>query len=382
MSVASIKSLVDSASAWTGPKHEGAGPRELDLGALSRTHPMQPEFLLPDMIPQGEITLLGGNGGTGKSWIALMLAVCIAMGLPFFGIPCKRRRSAYVSFEDCEAVLHWRLSRICYALNIEMDTLVRWLRIFDGASAPDSWFSRGEYGDVGLTAQFESMRQRLNDAQFIVIDGSSDTFAGNENDRAMVKAFLRGLRTMTPPDGALLLLAHVDKNSARVGAASLGFSGSTGWNNGVRARLFLYAETSGDEDDGAPTGNVRLEVRKSNLGAVGAGLTLRYDPDYNIFIRMDSPPQKGEKADEAEGVLKVLRLAYDAGNPIPAATGGSRTAHKVAGSYDELPATLKGKAARGRFNALIERLRTSGRVTVEAFTKGNRHRIEVLRAAF
>lgn len=381
MSVAAINSLVDSASAWNDPKHEGAGPRELNLSVLARTQPMQPEFLLQDMIPQGEITLLGGNGGTGKSWIALMLAVCIAMGLPFFGIPCKRRRSAYVSFEDCEAVLHWRLSRICYALNIEMSSLIRWLQLFDGASSPDSWFTRGEHGEVGLTPQFELMRQRLNDAQFIVVDGSSDTYAGNENDRAMVKAFLRGLRTMIPPEGALLLLAHVDKNSAKVGASSLGFSGSTGWNNGVRARLFLFPETTGD-DDSAPTGNVRLEVRKSNLGAVGAGLTLRYDPDSNVFKRVDSLLQKGERVDELEGVLKVLRLAYDAGNPIPAATAGSRTAHKVAGSYDEFPSTLSGKAGRGRFNALIERLRASGRVKVELVTKTTRHKAEVLRVVY
>jgi RecA-family ATPase len=44
--------------------------------------------------------------------------VCIALGIPFFGIETARRRVFYLSCEDRESVLHWRLAHICSYLGV------------------------------------------------------------------------------------------------------------------------------------------------------------------------------------------------------------------------------------------------------------------------
>lgn len=359
-------------------------PRLLDLAALAERDPEPPRFIVPDWLPAGEVTLLAAHGGTGKSAMALRLAACLASGRDFYGLRLEQRAVDFVSFEDREEVLHWRLHRTCKVLGVEIGSFAGRLRVFDGTRCLSSWFSRGEYGETGPTAAFHDIAERIGGpGRVVIVDGSSDTFAGNENDRAQVKAFIRLLRRLIASDGALLLLAHVDKTAARAGADSLGFSGSTGWNNSVRCRWFMYSEA---DEGGTETGNLVLDVRKSNLGPSGARMVLRFDEAAGTFERIDSeqPPQRGrpfQRADEADAIVATIRRAWAAGDPIPAAASGQRTAHSVCEARDDFPASLKGRGAgRRRFYRALEELRAVGAVRVEAQRRANRHVVEVLYA--
>jgi hypothetical protein len=363
------------------PRAAGAdAPVEVDLVQLAESQPRPPEFIVPEWLPAGEVTLLAADGGTGKSSVALGLGVSIALGKDFCGIPVERRRVIFVSFEDSTEVLHWRLCRICAALGVSASELQGRMRLFDGTRCLSSWYSRGEFGAAGPTSAFHEFAERVGSEDAVVIvDGASDTFAGNENDRAQVKAFIRMLRTLCGRAGAVLLLAHVDKQSARTGAEALGFSGSTGWNNGVRCRWYMYRETGGE---GRETGDVVIEVRKSNLAPAGAQVVVRFDESGGVFRRVDTPAQGAASRvlDEANAVLGIIRAASAAGNPVPASTTGSRTAHSVCGAHDTLPAGLRGQRGRRKFYEVLERLRASGAVVVEPVRRPGRRVVEVLRA--
>lgn len=365
---------------------EGArddAPRLLDLSALAQREPEPPAFIVPDWLPAGEVTLFAAHGGTGKSATALRLAVCLAVGRDWHGLPVESRIVDFVSFEDAEPVIHWRLHRICQALGVTLADAAARLRIFDATKCASGWYSRGQYGESGPTAAFHDMAARIGGpGRVVIVDGSSDVFGGSEIDRAQVKAFIRLLRRLIAEDGALLLIAHVDKLAAKSGADSLGFSGSTGWHNGVRCRWFMFNEA---DDEGTETGNLVLEVRKSNLGRTGGRMVLAFDESRGTFERIDSePPQRGrafQRADEADAIVAVIRAAWDAGDPIPAAQSGQRTAHSVCEARDDFPASLKGRGAgRRRFYRALEELRAAGAVRVEAQRRMNRHVVEVLHA--
>lgn len=357
-------------------------PREIDLHALEQTEPQPPEFIVQDWLPAGEITLLAAHGGSGKSSIALHLAVCLSTGRDFHGLPVKARNVDFVSFEDSEPVINWRLHRTCTALGVRTADAIPGLRIYDGTKSVSAWYARGEYGAYGPTAAFYKMAERIGGpGRVVVVDGASDTFAGSENDRAQVKAFIRMLRGVIAEDGAMLLLAHVDKSAALSPTGAQGYSGSTGWHNGVRCRWFMYRETL---EDGTEGENVAIEVRKSNYGLTGQRLVLRFDADAHVFRRVDAaqaPERFLQRVDESAAILDAIRGAWAARDPIPAAMSGQRTAHSVCEAREGFPETLKSRAGKRRFARALEQLRAAGKVQIRAHRKPNRHVVEVLYAA-
>ena len=248
-----------------------AWPAPLDLPALSRAERRRIRHIVRDWLPEGEVTLLAGHGGAGKSLIALLLAVCIALGMPWYGIPTERRRVVYVSAEDGRDVLHWRLDRICAYLGVDMADLDGWLSIID-ASAIDAELIIDTRDGPMLTRMYGALHESIGDAQVLIIDGASDTYGANEIVRRSVRQFIRALRRLIPPDGAVLVLAHVDKAIARGRESGDHYSGSTAWNNSVRARWALRAEGDG----------LMLTVEKANHAQAGAEIRLRWDPQAHL----------------------------------------------------------------------------------------------------
>jgi hypothetical protein len=69
-------------------------------------------WLVPGLIPAGTVTLLTGDGGTGKSLLALQLATACALGKPWLGKTVAGGRALFVSAEDDEDELHRRLADV------------------------------------------------------------------------------------------------------------------------------------------------------------------------------------------------------------------------------------------------------------------------------
>ena len=372
------------------PAPAAALPDDLDLAELGERDPEPPRFIIPEWLPAGYATLLAGHGGIGKSGIALALAVCIASGSRFFGLDVERRRVLYLSCEDKAEVLHWRLARTCEDMGIALASLHGHLSVLDMVGRDAVLYVAEDrlagYGHP--TPTFEALRARAAErrAQVVVLDGISDVYDGNENDRGKVKRFVNAMLPLADPlDGAVILIGHVDKATARgSGDTTEGYSGSTGWNNAVRARWYLRREVADDGDGtGAPTGSLILENQKANLSVSGSRLRLRYEPEAHAFRgeALDAPGRAGRPDESAEraGVLVALRALIDAGQYCPAAATGPRTAHHVLSQRPEFPESLAGAAGRRRFWRHLEALRRDGAVVEGRHIKPNRTSVVVLR---
>lgn len=220
-----------------------AWPDPLNLEALAESEPEPPQFIMPDWLPAGYATLLAGHGGVGKSAIALHLAVCSAAGLPFFGLDVSRRHVLYLSCEDRENVLHWRLSRICSHLAVNLASLRNWLNVVDLVGRGAVLWERDPRTGYTVTAAYGLLAQRMEQqhTEMLIVDGVSDTFAGGENVRHEVKRFINAIVALIPEDtGAVLLVGHIAKPNASAAQTTEGYSGSTAWHNSVRARWYLY----------------------------------------------------------------------------------------------------------------------------------------------
>jgi KaiC/GvpD/RAD55 family RecA-like ATPase len=357
-------------------------PALLDLRSLASTVPQSPRFVIDGYLPEGQATLFAGHGGSGKSLLSLAAAICIAAGSTFFGLKCSRRRVIFVSYEDSTVTLHWRLTKICDSVGIDLTSLSDWLYVFDASDRGDPLWIEGHDGH-SPTAAFGWLREQVNatGAQVLVLDGTADAFAGNENARAQVRAFVQALRRLMPADGAALLLHHVDAASAH-GISRKGYSGSTAWHNSCRARWLLRPASEDDESDSA---RVVIELCKSNHGKSGSVLPIRFSESAGCFVsdgmQACSPRDRSlQDAEEREAVLELIRAADAAGNPLPAATAGTRTVYTTATARVDCPEWIKGRSGRMRLLRHVETLRQSGTIWVDQSRKHNGHSREVLRA--
>lgn len=233
-----------------------------------------PEYIWCGRIPQGTITLFGAHGGTGKSTMALMLAVAAALGRPLFGLPTKQCKTVFASLEDGASIVRHRLASICRAWCIDPRELEGKLHIVDGTDDPEL-FTADHRNEGEVTAAYFDLMTLTESTQagLVVVDNASDAFGGDEINRRQVRAFMRKLKAIAERTHcALLLLAHVDKNTSRNKRAQggEGYSGSTAWHNSSRSRLFMTREDSG---------LIKLEHQKNNFGKKAEAILLTWEDD-------------------------------------------------------------------------------------------------------
>ena len=198
----------------------------------------------------------------------------------------------------------------------------------------------------------------------MIIDNASDAFGGDENNRVHVRGFMRMLADIARETGAaVLLLAHIDKASAKYGALGNSYSGSTAWHNSARSRLALT------EKDGA----IEMVQEKLTIGRKADPLRLGWD-DTGVLV-----PDGGAGAALAQGITdqaddNALRACFaaaaEAGVSVPAATTGPATTWHVLSDYPELPPQLKGN--KSRFKAGIARLLRAGAIRSEDYRDHHR----------
>ena len=261
------------------------------------THPAEPpQFIWDGYLPRGVVALMSAHGGTGKSTIALMLAVCAALGEPLFGINTARCNTVFASLEDGVGIVRNRLASICRQLQIDPSRLRDRLFVVDGTEWPEL-FSAGTRDAGATTATYTELCNlvKARQAGLVIVDNASDAYGGDEIQRRQVRAFMRALVDMSrPSNAAVLLLAHVDKNTSRSRKAEggEGYSGSTAWHNSARSRLFMTR---------AADGTLTLEHQKSNLGKLREPLTLTW-PDGGLpMLACDRPDMSGEFDNGAQG---------------------------------------------------------------------------------
>jgi hypothetical protein len=242
-----------------------------------------PEFVWDGYLPRGVVALFGAHGGTGKSTIALMLAVAVTTGRPLFGVSTAPCPAVFVSLEDGANIVRHRLAGICRAWGIDPQSLID-LHIVDGTENPELFAADARSAGESTPAYSEMLRLVENTrAGLVLVDNASDAFGGDEIQRRQVRAFMRALgQVARKTDCAVVLLAHVDKATSRAKKpeGGEGYSGSTAWHNSARSRIFM---ARGDD------GLLILEHQKSNLGQRREPITLAW-PDGGLPMLASEAP--------------------------------------------------------------------------------------------
>lgn len=277
--------------------------------------PIQPqEWFVENMIPAGVPTLFSGDGGTGKSQLALQLMASSSLQLPWLGLPVADGPCLYYGAEDSENELHRRMARIVAHHGRNLSDL-KGIRLVSMAEHDAVLAEPDRSGNLQVTKTFEKLIKLAADfaPKLIVIDTSADAFGGDEIKRVQVRKFITMLRQMgTAVDAAILLLSHPSLAGM---ASGTGLSGSTAWNNSVRSRLYLRPEK---EEHGRSISPVRkLSVEKSNYAVAGDELSLRWKDGVYVLDGGEDPAIGNLLNGNAEGVyLRLLTKLCEQGQDL------------------------------------------------------------------
>lgn len=249
-------------------------------------------WIVPGILIEGGITLMNGDGGMGKSLLCLQLQIAAALGQPWVGIPVAAEGplSTFGFYcEDDVDELQRRAHDVLEHYGATWDDLEDRVLAVSRIGLDNTLMNFDRRNDKGtVTATFQQLEEivRARGVQLAIIDTVADTFAGNENIRPQVRAFVNAMRNLaTANHGGVIMTAHPSRAGLSDGS---GLSGSTGWNGSVRSRVYFTRPKSQDKDiDGEeePTDERLLKIMKSNYSRAGEKLRMKWEK--GVFVRID-----------------------------------------------------------------------------------------------
>ena len=292
-------------------------------------------WCVPEWFPDRRVSLLSGDGGTGKSLLAMQLATCCALGLRFLGMELAPRNVVYLACEDDADELHRRQDAICASLGVDIGELGDALTWVPMVGSDATLATPDKSNRMVTTPTYAAVRQLCKDKQtrLLIVDTAADTFAGLEIDRLQVTRYVRHLeRIAADMDGAVIVLSHPSVAGLR---DRTGISGNTAWRNAVRSVVYLSRpEDEEARDIGPAADDVRyLERLKGNYSPKGGRITLRYEAGaFTADVGASAINRLDVFALQAR-ILSALREVLKAGQrPSPAKTAETnvvRILHKT-----------------------------------------------------
>lgn len=363
---------------WVNPRRGTSGddatdwvmPTVVDWANVLTNPPPPTPHAWATCTPLGEVTLLGAHGGTGKSMFALQLALHVAAGLPFMGLPVRQGRAVFFSGEDGTDRLMRRLGNICKELALDPVELSRLITVLDATDSP-TLYAAHDRATGKLTPIYQHLTElvRRDRPVLVVIDNASDTFDASEIDRARVREFVRALKKLSPCT-SVVLAVHLSKGSVTAKGSDRNaedYSGSTAWHNSARSRLSLNANDSKTV--------LTLTHQKSNDGPLQAAVTMRFGATGVLTQHID-PAHIGltpAQIDDAnrQTLLGMIEAAFGQGDFVNPNKGGNcRDAYKVLSGKPGYPVGL----GRRECLRLVDDLEKSGDLMQDEYTKDNRRR--------
>lgn len=229
-------------------------------------------FMVEDCFGEGTVGMISGDGGVGKSLLALQLCACAAMGRAWLNLAVRPGRALYFACEDDTEELHRRLWSIARHLGYSPnDILEGGLEMHGRVEKPDNvlcWYDRASDSMAPTLLMGKlALRCKREGISYVVLDTATDVFEGNQNNDQHVKQFITHLRRLAMAiNGLVILTKHPSLTGRNTGT---GESGSVQWSNRVRSRMYLYTEKN--------TGNRVLELMKSNYSPKGRKIYLEWD---------------------------------------------------------------------------------------------------------
>jgi len=155
-----------------------------------------PDFLIKTLFESNALGQIFGATGSGKSFVVLDMAYCIAAGLDYHGLAVKQGNVAYICGEGFRAI-----GRRVKALQNKYDADV------DGKLFISE--QPGAFIDIGVTSEVAEAIKEIGNVNLVIIDTYHRNMGGgNENSADDFGLVLRNIDAFQKPLNVAVLIVH------------------------------------------------------------------------------------------------------------------------------------------------------------------------------
>ena len=344
--------------------------RIVEAPALAYDPEPQRKWIIEDVIPDETLTLVTGEGGIGKTTLALQLAVAMRTDSYWLGMKAPQEPVLFVTSEDDRKDVNLNLRAI---LKEERKSLAHCpdLHILPLADRDACLAAAStKLGAIAATPLWHALVKLVERRRprVVIFDALADLFGGEENVRRHARGFIVLLKQLAIRRKlAVILIAHPSLTGMNTGS---GLSGSTDWHNGPRARL--YFERLKDKEGMTFDGDLRiLTVKKVQYAREGTVFRLRRKAGFFVYEGKDGGGSfdRAASAAKAETVfLRLLQTYGDQGRRVSPNAGKNHAPTAFAEDDDADGVTSKA------FARAMTRLLKANRIHIEKVGPPSRQR--------
>jgi RecA-family ATPase len=344
------------------PDQTANNPGRLSLVAASTLHGVEIQrrrWLASSRIPMRAVTILSGDGASGKTTILMQLSAAVVLQRDWLGLPVEEHGPVmFITAEEDADEVHRRLAAIAEHYGVGFSDLSHFH--FACLSGEDSLLCVAQRdGTLRATPLFERIEEaaRRIRPRLICIEAAADVYGGDENVRGQVRQFIQLLRRLAlAADAAVVLIQHPSVMGMQEGQ---GRSGSTGWRNSARAQLYFASAKRGDDDQESDVRELR--VVKSNYSRAGDTIAVRWERGVFIPTGAQNPIDRAvAEADIDALFLRLLDEFTVAGRAVRPSESRSGAPQQFANH----PAARERRVSAKALKLSMERLLAARRIVV------------------
>lgn len=337
------------------------------------TRPLPPrDWTVKNRFLRRNVSILSGEGGTGKSLIMLQLAVAQILGRDWLRSVPEKGRVTIINCEEEEKEIVRRLRPILDHYGASFAEIDRGLDIVSLAGKDAVLAYPDREGRIIPTDLFSELKSRVTDTQpvSIMLDNAADVYGGKEIERTQVRQFITLLRGLgIAANAGVLMSSHPSLTGL---ASKTGLSGSTAWHASVRGRAWLRTPTTKDGDE--IDRDIReLEFMKNQYGPLDETLMLRWQKGlYVPEPRLGSFDELARRK-ETDDLFLVLLGRFNGHGRDVSHKRGTNYAPAVFAKHDDAKGTQNKD-----FVAAMDRLMDAKRISIEKFGPASRNQCRLI----
>jgi RecA-family ATPase len=282
------------------------------------------KWFVRNRIPIGEVGIISGDGGTGKTLLGLQACVAGAAERPDWlnGILDRNGPALIYSAEEKLRQMHWRTGCILEHFKLTWDDFGDRLHFICDPDDPVLATIDPRTGLAAPTLALHRLEKTVEKIKpvFVLIENAAEVYPASEIVRSPISRFVRKvLGSLTvASEAAVGLIQHPSVSGLKDGT---GRSGTTGWSNAGRWRLNF---TKVDDEDAPDTGVRQLHVIKSNYGPEGEKVKVVWRNGVFVPLTRGSLLERAASEGAVDEVfLTCLDAATEQGVDVHLTTGKS-----------------------------------------------------------